>query len=496
MDIGGTASDESSGKVIRPIYDGKIKSWPAFKIKAEAYIVRKGWSDIIIDGVVDTPDATPLYYLCRNDGEGYSDAMWTPRDIIDAVIDGRVEPTNHVLAKCGDTDWSQLTHLMPILRAEAMGSELKLGSPQQKLRYYDVIDMIDHKTKEGASLLQKVNDKFKNSKHAHNLWCFLHARWQSLAMDDDGEMATAQLKGIKFPYGIPPDEFTRLTTDFDHTYDKLPSGKQGVPGDKAKAWFRKLEKAPFEKWIAELVANDENRDEGTPSKLCDFDLVSKRLSRRYLKWYTSKGGNGEDDISKSNGQETKDPKVETPQEPKPAAKALAAATKQTSKTQTTNARNCYRCRKPGHITRDCPDSPQTCTSCHAHGAFLTCGGEYKADQCMVVHKVEESSMLTDKYREAIEAYRNLYESHIKEETEAEPTEKVSEAAAMIAGVTAGDDEAGYVTVGKGRGRASAATAKVTTPRPHHWRQYGRNNAFTALVEKAIEEDAESEGAHP
>ena len=98
MDIGGTASDESSGKVIRPIYDGKIKSWPAFKIKAEAYIVRKGWSDIIIDGVVDTPDATPLYYLCRNDGEGYSDAMWTPRDIIDAVIDGRVEPTNHVLA--------------------------------------------------------------------------------------------------------------------------------------------------------------------------------------------------------------------------------------------------------------------------------------------------------------------------------------------------------------------------------------------------------------
>lgn len=130
-------------------------------------------------------------------------------------------------------------------------------------------------------------------------WAFLHKRWRSLENDDSGDMATAKLTGIKFAFGIVPDASSPASWTIlaRPTTSCRWAGKQGVHGDKAKALDVQREAAPES--VREVGRPDEvhsMRCAMSATLACLPSVVSDRLRKRYLEWYSfmrpSKGGDG------------------------------------------------------------------------------------------------------------------------------------------------------------------------------------------------------------
>ena len=109
MASGGDASDKASGKAQKPIYSGKASAFPAFEIKATSYAAINGWDKMLTHGeLAPSSTSTARYYMCRQDGVDFNESLFTSKQIVDLVDEEVIEPLEYVVAKEGDSEWSQL----------------------------------------------------------------------------------------------------------------------------------------------------------------------------------------------------------------------------------------------------------------------------------------------------------------------------------------------------------------------------------------------------
>ena len=119
------------------------------------------------------------YFVCRHDGDGYDDSQWTAREIVNAIEKGEIEPTMHVVAQVGATEWQQMSRALPNIRDQAGGKgivDLSQSTDTVKTSkdiYFELIALINEKTKEGESLVKKIDKTFNDNENAHELWAWL-----------------------------------------------------------------------------------------------------------------------------------------------------------------------------------------------------------------------------------------------------------------------------------------------------------------------------------
>ena len=158
MASGGDASEETaSGKASqRPIYDGKSSTWPETKIIWKNYINRKGWDKVVFTTKYQAkPIMSARYYVCRDDGEGWSEVAWSPREILTAIEKGEIEPIRYLVAPDGSADWQQLVRVLPSIRDQASGKgivDMCKPAVTPKDVYLELQSLISHTTKNGAGL--------------------------------------------------------------------------------------------------------------------------------------------------------------------------------------------------------------------------------------------------------------------------------------------------------------------------------------------------------
>ena len=58
---GDNASSKAHEKI--PTFNGKISTWPAFRIQAKGYFARKGWTDVVLKGASTTQPPSKLIYI-------------------------------------------------------------------------------------------------------------------------------------------------------------------------------------------------------------------------------------------------------------------------------------------------------------------------------------------------------------------------------------------------------------------------------------------------
>ena len=89
----GGRDDSTRSKKEKPSYDGKVSSWPAFRIKGENYIHLKGWAPMVLG----TAPTMTKWYVTKVSTSTSSKGTYTSKAILDAVASGKVDPADYVV---------------------------------------------------------------------------------------------------------------------------------------------------------------------------------------------------------------------------------------------------------------------------------------------------------------------------------------------------------------------------------------------------------------
>jgi hypothetical protein len=279
----------------QPEYDATIASWPAFKIKGEAWLHKRN----LLEAALHQPITASI-----NPSPTREAISSTTREAISSTtLEATPMPSTH-----GSTTSSNRESLiLQSLREQLTQTQNKINELKERMlmdnditrkldfrdgtsiqadAYFEILGFITTKTEAGEALLITINNKFGKARLGYALWQWLDERAGSASNSGDGLVDADDAKRAVEEYMIPEgklsiEELSTQSAIFQNLYLKQPAERQGLRGDIFQSFISKLPSDPFEDIMDEINTFD-LIDNG--NILGDYEAANKLLRKLYGKW--------------------------------------------------------------------------------------------------------------------------------------------------------------------------------------------------------------------